>query len=137
MAVSADPATDVAPAGVRFRIVGTVAAGAFVTSFDSSAVAAALPLLREAFGVPICAIQWVVTAALAVTTGLLLVFGQLGDLAGHRRVYLCGFGAFVPGCVLCGASGSLRTLIAWRVFQGFGSAMLLASSPAILARERL
>lgn len=134
MAVLAQPVPAVPP-GAQFRLVATVAAGAFVTAFDSSAVNASLPLLREAFGAPVGAIQWVVTAGLGVTTALLLFFGRLGDMAGHRRIYLWGFGAFLPGALLCALAGTLPALIAARAFQGVGAAMLLASSPALLTRS--
>jgi EmrB/QacA subfamily drug resistance transporter len=135
VAVSAQPLAVTVAGGAPLRLLATVAAGAFVTAFDSSAVNAALPLLRDGFGASIGAIQWVLTAGLAVTTALLLVFGRLGDLVGNRRVYLWGFRVFLPGCILCASAGALPALVAARAFQSVGAAMLLASAPALLARS--
>jgi EmrB/QacA subfamily drug resistance transporter len=109
--------------------------GAFLTSLDAGAVNTVLPLIRHEFGVAISSVQWVLTAELLVTSGLLLVFGRLGDRFGAGRVYRTGFGVFLCGCMLCGLAPSLAWLIAFRSFQGIGTAMLLANSPAVLARH--
>jgi len=59
-------------------------------------------------------------------------FGRLGDLRGHKRVYLAGLMVFVPASVLCGISPSVRMLIAARVLQGIGAAIVVSTAPAIL-----
>src|SRR5437868_14397251 len=109
MATSAQPiALGAAPTAVSGRhLVLTMAAGAFFTAFDASAVNAALPLFRDAFATTIAHIQWVLTADLLVTTALLLVFVRVGDFVGHRRVYVAGFCAVLPGCILCATAASL------------------------------
>ncbi|HEX6966658.1 MAG TPA: MFS transporter, partial [Gemmatimonadaceae bacterium] len=76
-----------------------------------------------------------VTAYLLVVSALLLGVGRLGDMRGHKTVYLAGFAVFVIGSALCGASPSAETLIAFRALQGIGAAMLFASSPAILTKS--
>jgi EmrB/QacA subfamily drug resistance transporter len=122
------------PMGVPVRRIAlTVAAGAFLTAMDASAVNAVLTLIRDAFGTTIAHVQWVLIAHLLVTTGLLLIFGRLGDLIGHHTVYMAGRFIFFLGCLLCATAGNLLSLIAFRVIQGIGSAMLLANSAALLA----
>jgi EmrB/QacA subfamily drug resistance transporter len=69
---------------------------------------------------------------LLVVCGLLLTFGRLGDLYGHRRVYASGFVLFVAGSALCGFAPSAAGLIAFRGLQALGAAMLASNSPAIL-----
>jgi MFS family permease len=117
------------------RIVLAVSLGAFLTSFDAGAVNAVLPSIRHAFGCGISGVQWVLTADLLVISGLLLVFGRLGDVRGPRAIYLIGFAVFLCGCALCAVCPSTGSLIACRAFQGIGSAMLLANSPSLLVRH--
>ena len=113
----------------------TAALGSFVTSLDSSAVNAVLPVIRAAFHTTIPIVQWVLLGELLVTSGLLLAFGRLGDQLGHKRLYLAGLRVFVLGCAFCAAAPSVDLLIAFRIVQGIGAAMLLATSPALLVKS--
>jgi EmrB/QacA subfamily drug resistance transporter len=109
-----------------------VGVGALMTSLDSSVANAILPVVTGALGSDVAASQWIVTIYLLVLSGLMLTFGRLGDLHGHKRVYQWGFAVFVVGSTASGAAPSLPMLIAARAVQGIGAAMLTSSSPAIL-----
>lgn len=113
----------------------TAALGSLLTSLDASAVNAVLPLIRGSFHTTISMVQWVLLGDLLITSGLLLAFGRLGDQLGHKRVYVAGFGTFLFGCSLCAVAPGITWLIAFRIVQGAGSAMLLASSPALLVNH--
>src|SRR6202022_3077635 len=115
----------------RFVLVA-IGVGALMSSLDSSIVNAVLPVITQALASDVAATQWIVTIYLLVLSGLVLTFGRLGDLYGQRPVYLWGFGVFVVGSAACGVAPTLPVLITARAFQGIGSAMLAASSPAIL-----
>jgi EmrB/QacA subfamily drug resistance transporter len=91
--------------------------------------------MAGSFGSDIATIQWVVTLYLLVVSGLLLSFGRLGDLRGHKAVYVTGFVVFVLGSALCGLAPTAGALIACRALQAVGAAMLFANSPAILTRN--
>lgn len=110
----------------------TVGVGTFMSALDASIVNIALPAMRADFGVDIAAIEWVVTVYLLVVSALLLTFGRLGDLRGHRQVYLFGFSVFIVASGLCGLSPNESWLIGFRALQALGAAMLFAASPAIL-----
>lgn len=125
----------------KWWILVAIGIGTFMTALDGSVVNIILPVLRESFSSPISSIEWVVTIYLLVLSGLLLGFGRLGDLQGHKRIYLSGFGIFLLGSMICGLAPSLNTLIVFRAIQALGAAMLAANSPAILtssfpARQR-
>lgn len=114
------------------RVLLSVGLGTAMSALDASVVNTVLPVMRAAFGAPIESIQWVVSVYLLVMGGLLLTFGRLGDLRGHKRIYLLGFGVFLPASVVCGLSPSVEVLIPARFLQGIGAAMLVSNSPAIL-----
>ena len=113
-------------------ILAAVGAGTFMSALDSSVVNVALPAMRASFGADVAAVQWIVTVYLLTVSATLLGFGRLGDLAGHRNVYLWGFGFFVVGSLACAVSPSVVLLSASRGLQAFGAAMLFANSAAIL-----
>lgn len=119
----------------RWWILFTVGAGTFMSALDGSAVNTVLPVIRREFGSDVATIQWVVTIYLLVVSGLLLSFGRLGDLRGHKPVYTGGFVVFIAGSAACGLSPGPSALIAARALQALGAAMLFSNSPAILTRN--
>ncbi len=116
------------------RILLSVGLGTLMSALDASVVNTVLPVIRASFSAAVDSIQWVVTVYLLVMGGLLLTFGRLGDLRGHRRVFLLGFGVFLPASVLCGIAPGEGVLIAARTVQGIGAALLVSNSAAILVR---
>jgi len=106
-----------------------------MTALDSSIVNVILPLVRVSLGNDFASTEWVVTIYLLVLSGLLLSFGRLGDLYGHRRVYMAGFVLFVLSSAMCGLSGTITWLIIFRALQALGAAMLASNSPAILTHN--
>jgi EmrB/QacA subfamily drug resistance transporter len=106
-----------------------------MSALDGSVVNTLLPVLARAFDASVAGIEWVTTVYLLVISGLLLSVGRAGDLYGHKRLYVGGFVLFVAGSALCGLAWSARALIALRVIQALGAAMLMATAPAILTRS--
>jgi len=106
-----------------------------MSALDGSVVNTILPVLRQAFSSSIASIEWVVTVYLLVLSGLLLSFGRLGDLRGHKNVYLLGFLVFITSSALCGLASSVVILVIFRSVQALGGAMLAANSPAILTKS--
>lgn len=117
---------------VGIQVLLSVGLGTFMSALDASVVNTVLPVIRTAYGAPVESIQWVATTYLLVMGGLLLTFGRLGDLRGYKRVYLAGFGFFLPASILCGISPTVGMLISARILQGIGAALLVSNSPAIL-----
>jgi MFS family permease len=107
-----------------------VALGTLVVPFDSS-VNFAFPYITRAFGLPIPAIQWVVIAYTRTYAALMLVFGRVGDMLGYRRIFLAGSGWSAIAFVLCAMAPSYGALLAARVLQGIGAALVLSCGPAL------
>lgn len=116
----------------QFWVLMAIGTGSFMSALDGSIVNTLLPVLRDAFQSNVAAIEWVVIVYLLVLSGLLLTFGRLGDLRGHKSVYVWGFGIFVAGSALCGAAWSATALVIFRGMQAIGGAMLASNSPAIV-----
>jgi EmrB/QacA subfamily drug resistance transporter len=119
----------------KWWVLLAVGVGTFMSALDGSVVNTVLPVMAGSFGSDIATIQWVVTLYLLVVSALLLSFGRLGDLRGHKVVYVTGFMVFVLGSALCGLAPTAGALIACRALQAVGAAMLFANSPAILTRN--
>ncbi|HLH21730.1 MAG TPA: DHA2 family efflux MFS transporter permease subunit [Chloroflexota bacterium] len=106
--------------------------GALLGGLDSSIVNTVLPVVTQAFGSDVAGAEWIITVYLLVLSGLLLSLGRLGDLRGHRPLYLTGLVIFAAGSALSGLAPSIGFLVGARAFQALGAAMLSANSPAIL-----
>jgi EmrB/QacA subfamily drug resistance transporter len=111
---------------------GCVAVGVFMATLDSSIVHVTLPAILEDLGTTLAVVEWVANIYLLVITGLLLTFGRLADILGHKQVYLCGLATFTAGSALCAAAQGAGWLIGARAIQGGGGAMIMACTPAIV-----
>jgi len=116
----------------RWYVLATVAVGTFMATLDSSIVNVALPTISGQLNSNLSTLQWVVTAYLLTITSLLPVFGRLADLVGRKKVFALGFLVFILGSALCGLAQNIWFLVATRVFQAVGAAMLMSNSAAII-----
>jgi EmrB/QacA subfamily drug resistance transporter len=123
-------------AGVRkWWVLVAIGISTFMSALDTSVVNIVLPVVNKDFGTSVATIEWVVIIYLLLVSGLLLSFGRLGDLHGHRRIFLSGFLIFIGSSMACGLATSAGWLIAFRGVQAVGAAMLAANSPAILTKS--
>lgn len=106
-----------------------------MSALDTSVVNTVLPIITKSFESHIATVEWVVIIYLLIVSGLLLSFGRLGDIRGHRTVFLIGFSIFIISSALCGMSPTIEFLILFRGLQAIGAAMLAANSPAILTKS--
>lgn len=115
----------------RFALAATVAASA-MASLDATVVNVALPHIGQEFGASVSELQWVLTGYLLALASLILLGGALGDRFGRRRVFMIGTIWFAAASLLCGAAPNIAGLIAGRILQGVGGALLIPGSLAIL-----
>lgn len=126
------------PAAVRdhrnagWFAVATVCFGAFMGQLDASIVTLAFPALQHEFALPLAAVEWVSLAYLLTLVGLLAAAGRVADAAGRKRMYLWGFAVFTAASVACGLAPGLGWLVAFRVVQAAGAAMLQSNSVALV-----
>src|SRR2546421_3954393 len=102
----------------RWLALLVLCAGMLMIILDSTIVNVALPSIQRDLGFSQSGLAWVVNAYLIAYGGLMLLAGRLGDLIGHRRVFLSGLALFTAASLLCGISVSQPMLVAARFVQG-------------------
>ena len=115
----------------RWLLTATVLASGMAL-LDASAVNVALPTIGEEFDASLSGLQWTVNAYTLALASLVLLGGSLGDRYGRRRVFLVGVGWFAASSLLCGLAQSTGQLVAARVVQGIGAALLTPGSLALI-----
>jgi len=109
-----------------------VSLGLVLVAINHRAIQVALPTLTHVFRTDLSFIQWVLLVYDFAVIGLVLTLGRLGDLFGRKWIYIFGFLIFVLSSALCGAAQSPAQLIAYRVLQGIGGAMIMANGRALV-----
>jgi EmrB/QacA subfamily drug resistance transporter len=99
---------------------------------DLTVVNVALPHVGSELGATISGLQWTVTGYTLTLAAFVLLGGALGDRYGRRRVFLVGVTWFTLASILCGVSPDIGVLVAARVLQGCGAALLTPSSLALV-----
>jgi EmrB/QacA subfamily drug resistance transporter len=100
---------------------------------DGTVVNVALPALQSNFNATAIDLQWIIEAYSLLLSAFVLVGGSLGDHYGRRRIFLFGVAIFASASAACGLSGDIRQLIVARALQGFGAALLIPGSLAIIS----
>jgi EmrB/QacA subfamily drug resistance transporter len=115
----------------RWVIAATVL-GSGIASLDATVVGIALPTIGRSFHSGVGTLQWVVTGYSLTLAAFLLLGGSLGDRVGRKRVFCIGVVWFATASVCCGFAPDAGLLIASRILQGVGGALLTPASLAIL-----
>jgi EmrB/QacA subfamily drug resistance transporter len=110
----------------RWTALFVLCLGNLMIVLDTTIVNVALPSIRTDLGFSESSLAWVVNAYLLTFGGFLLLGGRLGDLFGHRRLFLLGIASFTAASVVCGFSSSAGMLVAARAVQGLGGAVVSA-----------
>ena len=119
----------------KWTVMGIMAIGLFMVCLDSSIVNISLPRISLSFQVPLNGlVEWVIIAYLLVIASLLLTFGRLLDMVGQKLLWLLGLFIFTISSAICGAAPSLLLLVISRALQAVGGALIMAISPAMIAR---
>src|SRR6202000_3110888 len=105
-------------------------AGVLMTAVDTTIVVLALPEIQRSLHVALSDVVWVIISFLLVITLLATQVGRLGDMFGRVRMYETGFGVFVLGSLLCALAWDAGSIIAFRIVQGVGGALIMAHSGA-------
>jgi len=129
---SGGPASPCHKAVGHWVLVATIL-GSSMAFIDGTVVNVALPALQSALNATVTDVQWVIEAYSLLLSALLLVGGSLGDRYGRRHVFVIGVIIFGAASAWCGLAPGIRSLIMARAVQGFGAALLVPGSLAIIS----
>lgn len=118
----------------KWIILLVVTLVSFITNVDSTIVIIGLPKLMQGLDMSIEAGLLSITSYIIASTVLLLPAGRWADIIGTKRVFLLGFSIFTIGTILCGIASSELVLILYRVIQGAGAALALATATPIIVK---
>jgi MFS family permease len=130
------PVTDEETAHARL-VLYQVSLGLVLVAINHRAIQVALPTLTHVFRADLSFIQWILLVYDLAVIGLVLTLGRLGDLFGRKWIYILGFLIFVASSAFCGLAQTSAQLIAARVFQGIGGAIILANGRALVSINSL
>lgn len=116
----------------RWLALYVLCAGVLMIVLDTTIVNVALPSIRQDLGFSETALVWVVNAYMLTFGGFLLLGGRLGDLYGHRKLFLLGLGIFTLASLACGLSTHKTLLITARAVQGVGGAVVTAVALSLI-----
>jgi EmrB/QacA subfamily drug resistance transporter len=118
-----------------YRLISLIIACAiFMEQMDATVLATALPTMALEFGVPAPAMSIALTAYLLALAVLIPASGAMADRFGLKRVFSASIGVFVVGSIACSLAGSLHWMVAARLLQGAGGAMMAPLGRLILLR---
>src|SRR5256884_2484120 len=106
--------------------------GTLMIVLDTTIVTVALPSIRASLGFSGTSLAWVVNAYLLTFGGFLLLGGRLGDLFGHRRLFLIGITFFTLASLACGMARAQGFLVTARAIQGLGGAVVSAGALSLI-----
>jgi EmrB/QacA subfamily drug resistance transporter len=106
--------------------------GSGIVFLDGTVVNVALPRIGEDFGSETSSLQWILNGYMLTLASLILLGGSLGDRYGRRRVFVIGIAWFTAASLLCALAPSADALIAARILQGVGGALLTPGSLAMI-----
>ncbi|GAA1534336.1 MFS transporter [Kribbella lupini] len=113
-------------------VLAATALGSGMAFLDGTVVNVALPAMGEDLDAGISGLQWIVNGYMLMLASLILLSGSLGDRLGRRRLFVVGVIWFALASAICAAAPNLEVMIAGRVLQGIGGALLTPGSLAIL-----
>jgi len=116
----------------RWLALMVLCLGVLMIVLDTTIVNVALPSIRDDLKFSETALVWVVNAYMLTFGGFLLLGGRLGDLYGHRRLFVAGIALFTAASLACGLAQSQAVLVAARAVQGLGGAVVSAVSLSLI-----
>ena len=116
----------------KYVVLTNTTIGAFMAVLDANIVLIALPTISaDLHASPFDAV-WIIMGYILVNASLLLTFGRLSDIFGRVRLYNLGFAVFTVGSALCSVAPSGISLVAFRLVQGSGGALIFSNAAALL-----
>jgi len=118
----------------KWSILIIVTLVSFITNVDSTIVIIGLPKIMQGLNLTVGVGLWTITAYIISSTVIILPAGKWADTVGTKRIFILGLVVFTIGTVLCGIANSGLSLIIYRIIQGVGAALALATATPIILK---
>lgn len=112
-------------------LIAVAATGMLLDGLDGSIVNIILPQICKSFSIDAGTVSWVIITYLLMVSGLILIFGKVAERGFLRKIFPGGILIFTIGSAACGLSPDFGILLAARIFQGIGAAMMAATAPLL------
>ncbi len=130
----ADHAAPAVPDPRRWITLSIVTMSVFIVTLDSTVLNVAIPTILRDFNTTLPSLQWVVTGYSLTFATLLIIGGRLGDIYGHRRVFVIGAWLFFAGSLLASVSWSVPSLVLGEaLIEGIGASLMMPATLAIIS----
>ena len=116
--------------GYEWTVLSVTTIGVLMATMQSSALLIALPDIMGSLHMDLFTVMWVLLIYMLITTAMIPLFGRLADMYGRKNLYVLGFAIFTLGsllCVLASPSNQGYDLIAFRIVQAMGGALMMAN----------
>jgi MFS family permease len=113
-------------------VLAVAVLGSGMAFLDGTIINVALPKIGRDLHASTSSLQWILNGYLLTLASLILLGGSLGDRIGRRRIFVLGTGLFTAASLLCTIAPSVEALVAARLFQGIGGALLTPGSLAMI-----
>jgi len=113
-------------------MVSTILASS-MAFIDGTALNVVLPALQKSLNATAADLFWLLNAYLLILASLILVGGSLGDKLGRKKIFMWGISVFILGSGMCGFAPNVNYLIAFRIIQGFGGALMIPGSLSLIS----
>ena len=117
----------------KWFTLAAVSFGLFMIMLDNTVVNVALPSIQRDLGADLSSLQWIVAGYALTFAALMLIGGKVADAYGRRLIFVIGIAVFTSASLWCGLAGSENELIAARVLQGAGAALMNPATLSIIA----
>jgi EmrB/QacA subfamily drug resistance transporter len=117
----------------KWFTLGAVSFGLFMIMLDNTVVNVALPSIQRDLGVGLSELEWIVTGYALTFAALMLIGGKVADAYGRRLIFVIGIAVFTLASLWCGLAASGDMLIAARIVQGIGAALMNPATLSIIA----
>lgn len=117
----------------KWWTLAAVSLGLFMIMLDNTVVNVALPSIQRELGADLSSLEWIVAGYALTFAALMLIGGKLADAYGRRLIFVVGIVVFTLSSLACGLAGSTDALIAARVVQGVGAALMNPATLSIIA----
>ncbi|MES2277717.1 MAG: MFS transporter [Bacteroidota bacterium] len=116
----------------KWVMVSTILASA-MAFIDATALNVVLPSLQKSLNASGADLFWILNAYLLMLASLILIGGAMGDKLGRRKIFMAGIFIFIIGSAACGFANSVLLLVAFRIMQGIGGALMIPGSLSLIS----